>query len=763
MDFRYGTRNGSYAGEWDGPAKPLNIGPDGKILRDNYSDGMALPRELSFNALIEGGFYTYFHGSSDEAIRFNRCYALDLLRDTFIRGLIDERIRSVSCMAADGWHLEVPNEKDTRQVYVRDHLTKAIKQMFGLADLIKYIGWRTWYGRMGVQLMWGWQNVEGLRTLVPQQTIPVNGDKIIYEFNDRPCILVNSAHPLPGAEYVPATNDGGPALKLKGSWRNRFIITQWNCMDEDYFNAEQMDAIHGRGLRSLCFWSWWLKQEWLARISDFIDRVGMGLTIWRYAFGNPESKLAVENAMKEQSGRVNISLPTFPGSQPTEGVERIEVPVAGAELLMTMIEPFKQELERLIVGQEGSAKGKGGGDKDTAFRMETKAEITLDDAIGTAEALTGNVVNPGLVSVMQQYTHPDTVPWKPNGFQVRFVFDVQQVDAEKKLEAAAKVFAMGGKIKADQARGYAGLSKPSDGDEVLQQNDNAGGLGMTPRPAPDPSLHSEDGSRGGHPPRPAGSEGGLDNDPVPAIKPAQFKKEKEKDEKLAKMLKALGLKEIHPGVFVVQEEEEEPDYGMVQYVRDEQGHEHKGTGEGGGQFTGTASGDSPERNEKREKRRAEHMAKREAARSERKAARKAERIAERERLAQEEKADAEAEKVLEVYKEAHEELSEHKAGKHSVGGISTDVIGGLATVQLNGLLDRTYPVDDNGQDRDKAALIEAYTNVANFAGYLLQKVKTAPSPTDEDELKIREDSISSLKELGTKALKFRNRTAKEGQ
>lgn len=470
------------------------VGPGGRLLSSPYDDGMALPHAFTFNALLEGGYHTYFHGPSDEAIRFQRSYALEMLRDGFMYGLIQERIYAVSSLK---WSLKIPDEKNPLQLAVRDHLKKAIEQMFGWSNLVKWLAWSSWYGRYGVQCRWGWEMFEGKRTLMLQDMEPVNGDKLVYKFTGVPVVHVGIAHQLPNAKYIPTSDGWG--LVLQGTWRDKFIIHTWQGgTDEDYWNPEAADAIHGRGLRSLSFWDWWLMTEWTARTSDFMDRVGMGITVWKFAAGNADSEAAVRKAMKQQSGRVNIALPVFTNAtgQSSEGVERIEVPVAGADLLQKIIEPRKDNIRRLIVGQDGSSsKSKSGGgignEADTEFLQQTKGQITKDDALGIAETLTGRRGYPGLLSIMQDATFPECAPGQPNGFRVRLNFEVEDTRSKDKLEAGKTIVELGVPVKADELRETAGYSKPGDGDELAKAPEKApAGMGGLPGQPGQPSGNS---------------------------------------------------------------------------------------------------------------------------------------------------------------------------------------------------------------------------------------------------------------------------------
>src|SRR5262249_43771683 len=158
----------------------------------------------------------------------------------------------------------------------------------GLEEMLWWWTEATWYGRFGVQVEWGWVPHQGGRRdrgLVVNWAQPVNGDKIGHQEDGTPYILIDSS---PDDELKKYSNPSvitstvNRALALRGAWRERFIIHQCLREDRDYFALDQQDAVHGVGVRSEAFWWNWIKLGWLANITDFFERVGLGVTIWTY-------------------------------------------------------------------------------------------------------------------------------------------------------------------------------------------------------------------------------------------------------------------------------------------------------------------------------------------------------------------------------------------------------------------------------------------------------------------------------------------------
>ena len=454
-------------GRFQTPDPPQILGEDGAPLRRDPDYGtMALPQVLTFAGLLGSSYKAYIHGKFDEAIRDSRPDALAMRRDPYLMGLLQERKLSVSSLP---WHLEIPDENDQFQRQARDDLTQTLKRIRGLRRIIKVLLEALWYGRYGVQFKWQYKERQGYKYLTVKRWMPVNGDKIGWMWDDEhPYVLVNSAKAvnLKGAEVINATI--GRALVLQGPWRERFVIHQHEIDDGDYFDAEMAEGAHGVGIRSRLYWLNWVKLEWLEWVTTYLERVGLGLTVWEFDASNPSSKTAAEAAAKAQDRKVNVLVPVWPDAKGgySGGIKRIETPVTGVEALRTLIDKIDDVMERYVVGQQMSSQSKPAGlgnEQAVAFQQDTKLKITQDDAWNLADTLTGTEEEPGLVSILHKYTHP----WAD--FPVSFVFDVERTQSEEKLRAGRLLFEMGIAVKTDELRAAAGFTKPTPNDEVTKK------------------------------------------------------------------------------------------------------------------------------------------------------------------------------------------------------------------------------------------------------------------------------------------------------
>jgi hypothetical protein len=465
----------------NGYGEKLLLTRNGRLTRDARSetgDSMPIPHVISYASIISGAYHTYYHGRQDEAMRHAREDALVMQRDCFLMGLVEERMRHVSTLK---WQLTVPDEDNPDQVMVRDHVKTTLENMTGkdrsLRRIIKWGLWKLWYGRYAAQIKWRWENQAGLKTLTVGKALPINGDKIIYRWSHTPAVEVNAVEDLPGAEYIPATNEGARALLLKGSWRNKFAIFTADQEDSDFFDIDRADAIHGVGIRSKVFWLNWIRLEWASRCATFFDSLGTGgFLVFFYEQGNAQSEENVAKAAEKYSGFTKLLIPRSIGDGGA-GVEFLPVNMTGVEALTAMQDVIRKDIQRYIVGQEGSGEATSGGgvgnEASTEFRQATKWKIAKDDSELLAEELTGDAENPSLVYMIQTHTFPESAPWKPTGFPLRLRFSLENEQSKEKLEAAKSIYEMGVTLPADELREAGGFSKPGEGDETVGGPDAA--------------------------------------------------------------------------------------------------------------------------------------------------------------------------------------------------------------------------------------------------------------------------------------------------
>lgn len=465
----------------------------------HIDDGFGVPHVTTFTAIFGSAYKTYVHDRWDEALKQGRDNALVMRRDAFLMGLLQERKLATASLK---WHLEVDNEDDPNQKLVKDGMTKILQSIPKFQRLRMSLLEAIWYGRYAVQLAWEWKQLwlptaEGglfkSRVLTVKKHVPVSGDKIGHKFDGTPYLMINAGQAQEygvRAEIIQGTLARG--LVLEGSWRERFLIHTHESDDQDFFEPEKGEAVFGVGIRDRLFWLDWIRREYLAWVVDFLERVGLGVTIWYYDASNPTSKTETEKAAKTQTRRSIILCPMWPDSRGGVNpmVERVETPTAGAEVLIRLQEHIEEIEERYVIGQTLSSDSEGnglGGSGVANLHGETKQKIVAFDAANLAETLTGSDHEPGLVNTILRWTYP----WAD--FPVRFVHDVDTVDPAAKLEAVVSASGIGVDFKKNEVRALTGMSDPAPGDEVV------GGQVM--------AAPGEDGEPG----EPGGEEEGGDN------------------------------------------------------------------------------------------------------------------------------------------------------------------------------------------------------------------------------------------------------------
>lgn len=506
-----GADGNPFAMEVRNPRSPAYGGGPG--ARDAGS--FALPHVITYSSVMSSANKVY-SWRWDEAYKNSRDDALSMRRDAFLMGIMQERRLASSQL---NWHLEPEDAKDKRQQEAANYLTKIIERTRGLPKMLWNLSDATWYGRYGTQHAFAWQTMGGRPKGLPGPSKayvstghrPLNGDKIQYTYrlnedkgapevqDGTPVILVHSAYVQGlGERAKTVITDRGRGLLLdQPFWRERFVIHTHEPDDADFFEAEMAGGVFGVGIRSRIYWLDWIRKEWLSNISDYIQRVGMGVVIFYYEAGNPQSEAEAITAANNMADTSVIVWPRPIGSEKQgAGIERFDMPLTGSETLIKLSEHIEAIIERYIIGQSASSKSdaQGMGTHDNSAQQATKFAIVRFDAMNLADTLTHDFVRP-----LQRWNLPE------EPYQLRWVFDIDKPDAKDALEAANKAFSMGATLKESEILSFAGLSKPEKDDAVLkQQQPPQGGPGGLP-PGGMPPPGGPGGAPGGAPPAPSGA------------------------------------------------------------------------------------------------------------------------------------------------------------------------------------------------------------------------------------------------------------------
>lgn len=394
----------------------------------------------------------------DEALKHSRENALAMRRDCFIMDCL--RARQMPT-AEQPWHLEAADEKDGAQMAAVAGISKIIKDMPRFQKLKMALLEGLWYGRYGAQIVYQWDYSLGFRRLIPRDFVQVNGDKLIPKWGGRWGVLINRVV----ADLDTEPTDRGMAHFLTPEEREAWIIHEHEPDDADFWEGELAGGIHGVGIRSRIYWNWWLRNEVMSWLLEFLERIGTGLTIFFFEAGNPQSEAEVRRIAEEQSRNNFILFPRAIGQEKQgAGIDRVEVKTNGAEALIMLInEYFDRQIRSYILGQtlSSQAQSTGLGSEVAVFHQKTLYRILKYDAINLQETLSRD-----FVEVLRKYNYP-ALPANC----IKLVFDLDRPQSKEYIEAAKTFQQMGGELDEDEVRSVMGFTRPQLGARTLKPHD----------------------------------------------------------------------------------------------------------------------------------------------------------------------------------------------------------------------------------------------------------------------------------------------------
>lgn len=445
-----------------------------------------LPHVSTFQGML--GSPAKVYRASDEALRDSIASARFMRNDTVVRECIDQRQRSSALL---DWHLEAEDEKDPTQKWLAGELTTILQQTPRFMQYRENCLHALWYGRYGIANRYNWKRVNGQWRVVLDFWKPINGDKLVFRYDDgsgdfdpdQIGIRVGAGYKLGDMvdrRWKVEATDYGLAYFLSRKERELVTVHKHMIEDGEYEAPESAGRVHGHGIRSVIYWTWYQKQETLSLLMDYIERSALGIEIWYYPYGNTQAEERTRKAATERigEGRNIILVPRPVGDDAMAyGVERVESGAAGADVLHKVIhEYFGHSIKRYILGQTltSEASSTGLGSNVASVHLDTYLQIIRYDVTNLEETLTTDVVIP-----LKLYNFP-----KFADVPVKFRIDTEAPDVDSKMSAWRQAWEMGCKIKARDVMSLIGASEPDEGDEVLQnpQFQQQPGMGMPGMP-----------------------------------------------------------------------------------------------------------------------------------------------------------------------------------------------------------------------------------------------------------------------------------------
>lgn len=447
----------------------------------NYGN-MPVPHVLTFQGLF--GTASKVYRASDEALKDSVDVARYMRNDPIIMECVESRQRSTALL---DWHLEPEDESSHDQRDLCRKIEKIVHRMRRFTEYRRCLLEAIWFGRAGIQHSWNWNIIGGKPRLMPwpnantQEDLgwaPINGDKLVFRFDDGTAdVIPGQVGIRVGARFGPMDRilsnrwqdrieptDRGPAYFLTAYEREMLAIHKHMIEDGAYEDGIDAGTIHGVGIRSRIYWAWNQKQQSLAFLMEYLERSAGGIEIWYYPMGNKDALNKVEAAAKSRiSNQHNIAFVPRPIGDDGQayGVEFIEPGMQGIEMLKDILQTyFGHQIKRYILGQtlssESDATGLGSGVAD--LHLDTLLQIIRYDATNLEETITHE-----LIRRIKDWNWPSA-----RGIDIRFKIDTESPDIESKLEAWAKAYEMGCKLRARDVMDLVGASMPDEDDEILQ-------------------------------------------------------------------------------------------------------------------------------------------------------------------------------------------------------------------------------------------------------------------------------------------------------
>jgi hypothetical protein len=415
--------------------------------------GKALvPHFVSFSAIVNH-FTRVYRNTFDEAQKFSRQYSVAMRNEPVIM----DPLRSLQIPASMvSSHLDADDPEDPFQDINCQGLERIYKRTPRFQQFKRCLLEGCFYGRYGVQQMFKWDYTYGQKNLVCRKWYPVNGDKLIFRYNDQVGILVHSTWNLRNT----AITDRGRAYFLTPEEREALIVHEFEPEDSDFFDGEMAGAIHGVGFRGRLFWVYWLRQQVLAWVMEYLERVGAGgLTIYYYEAGNPQSLAEVKAAAEAQLNNNCLLFPRYRDNKGLgPGIDRLDPSNSGVQLIINLVnEYFDLIITHYIMGQtlssQAGATGLGSGVAE--LHGDTKGERIKYICGDLDDTLTEQ-----WIAVLNKYNCPgNPCP--------RYVSEVDKPNVAEYMDGVAQYVGLGGEVDAEATRSMLALPPPRPGRPIL--------------------------------------------------------------------------------------------------------------------------------------------------------------------------------------------------------------------------------------------------------------------------------------------------------
>lgn len=422
----------------------------------------------------------------DEALLDSRDNARFMRNDVGVRECLDSRQRSVAML---DWHVEPEDAKSGSQREFCSLLETICRRISHFTEYRRNCQHAIWYGKYAIQHRWAAQIIQGKSVYMPTPRHqddwgwrPMNGDKLVFRqqrpdrqmpagaYEGQLGIRVGSSHragDVINGRWAVEPTDYGLGYFLSPSERRLLLVHKHHIEDASYEDGLRAGSIYGVGIRSVIYWEWIQKQETMAFLMEFLERMAGGIQIWKYPQGNQQAQAEAQAAAEAyNSGQEHILLVPVPAGETGSqyGVEIIEPGFQGIDTLHSLLtEYFGHRIKRYILGQilssESAATGLGSGVAE--LHTDTLMQILKSDATNLEETLTGDL----LESIIRINVQKGV--WSEPGFRPRFVIETEEPDIESKLKAWTNLLDRGLPLRKTDLYAMIGAAAPGPSDDVL--------------------------------------------------------------------------------------------------------------------------------------------------------------------------------------------------------------------------------------------------------------------------------------------------------
>lgn len=408
--------------------------------------------------------------NADEAMMHDPSNAERMKVDCGVCEPLEARQRMTALLK---WSIKPEIEEDEQAKELAKQMTLIINRTPRFVEFKRSALEAIWTGKSGIAMQFASELIGNERRIVVSNWEPRHGDKLVFRYDDgshkfKPgqvgirvgtSVLPNKPDSRNQIEYT----SQGLVYWLSDQERKRFLVHKHMIEDGPFDRPNVAGRIHGVGVRSRIYWTWYGMVEMMAKALEYLDRAAQGVEIWRYPANNPSAKAKVEAAAKRHlgSGRSIVLVPVMPGEQAElYGVEHVEPGLAGVDRILTVIkELFQNKMKRYILGQilssEAEATGLGSGVADA--HLATLADIISYDASNLEETLSNDLLRP-----LQLYNFPHSY-----GSRLKFVLNTEDDNVQEKLQALKQVWDMGGKIREQDLADCVGIAIPVEGEKSV--------------------------------------------------------------------------------------------------------------------------------------------------------------------------------------------------------------------------------------------------------------------------------------------------------